>query len=243
MSVLQLLQTLLESDDGTVTDQLSEGLRWDVFLCNMTDLYHELGLSDPQRATPSGLIAGFRVQWEQEELLHIANPLTILTEDAFEYDDRVLHRLRKELIKGYHVIAAIRNIEKQRKVTEEQIIYDWEISIRNRTAGESWDYWGRCNRLIDLPVKEDELSLYSKSRRNAMTRYCIETSRSVEIQRKGRLEKVFFPVTQAGQRFINDEARANEACQLLYNNLKDTAEMTVQSLLLTYKQVGFPLQN
>ena len=69
LSMLQLLQTLLESDDGSVWRALRQGVRWDILLMRMTQIYHELMPEEEHRHyTMEDIEGSFQVKWENEKV-------------------------------------------------------------------------------------------------------------------------------------------------------------------------------
>ena len=95
-----------------------------------------------------------------------------------------------------------------------------------------------------------------------MTTYCMMKTKSVEIVRQGRLEKVFFPITEGGLKFFpitegggsfmkeavggimggigsKADVKKNAFDKLTHENiLGETAEMTVQAMMGVYKEVN-----
>ena len=91
-----------------------------------------------------------------------------------------------------------------------------------------------------------------------MTTYCMMKTKSVEIVRQGRLEKVFFPITEGGLVFfpitenagsfmkqavggigIKEDLKKKAFDKLTHENiLGETAEMTVQAMMGVYKEVN-----
>ena len=70
LSMLQLLQTLLESDcNGSVWLALRQDVRWDILLMRMTQIYHELMPSEEHRHyTMEDIEGSFLVKWENEKV-------------------------------------------------------------------------------------------------------------------------------------------------------------------------------
>ena len=99
--------------------------------------------------------------------------------------------------------------------------------------------------------------IYSVARSD-MTTYCMMKTKSVEIVRQGRLEKVFFPITEGGLVFfpitenagsfmkqavggigIKEDLKKKAFDKLTHENiLGETAEMTVQAMMGVYKEVN-----
>jgi len=272
-STLQLLKTLLESGDTKVVKILTSGINWAMVLTRMTDLYQALGLRDPMRSTPKGLLDAFEATWDKQlEVLQEDNAkeeeglfdmigdvlgreysssvealdenLLICSKNAYDEEEMILEELRSELIGYYTVVAMLKHTEFQQSVhiRLNTLSLDAPNTLQDKTAGQAWELWAQCKDLhLDTSMDANAMSKYNFKTRSKMANYCIAKVRSVEIQRKGRLETVFFPLTQSGRRFLSDQYRQNQAKDACFDDLKESTENNLQSLMSHFKEETFKI--
>jgi len=168
--------------------------------------------------------------------------LLICSKNVYDEEEMILEELRSELIGYYTVVAMLKHTEFQQSVHVRlnTLSLDAPNTLQDKTAGQAWELWAQCKDLhLDASMDTNAMSKYNFKTRSQMANYCVAKVRSVEIQRKGRLETVFFPLTQSGRRFLGDQYRQNEAKDACFNDLEESTENNLQSLMSHFKEETF----
>jgi len=187
------------------------------------------------------------------------NLLLLCTKNAGEDVPDLLEQLRSELILYYTVMMMLNNTEMQQSINLKRIEHMGQQStLAGTKAGQAWELWQNCpgkgphgpsllygNETIDKKTGTLVAGPYGEmvgpKTRKEMATYCSDSVKSCEIERSGRLETIFFPLTESGTKFLNDRFRKDNASENLTMGLKtdDGTEATLNALLSRFKEETF----
>jgi len=167
------------------------------------------------------------------------NLLLLCTKNAGEDVPDLLEQLRSELILYYTVMMMLNNTEMQQSINLKRIEHMGQQStLAGTKAGQAWELWQNCpgkgphgpgllygNETIDKKTGTLVAGPYGEmvgpKTREKMATYCSDSVKSCEIERSGRLETIFFPLTESGTKFLNDRFRKEIAEAHLHSDLKN----------------------